>query len=218
MYTVPSPNAERAAWALDSLGAFSWSSDSTTFMPMPPPPPDGLIITGKPIRRAASAAVAGSTAPLPGVTGTPLSIASFRAASFEPSALIADPGGPMNLIPAASHASGNAAFSERKAVAGVNRLGAAVVRALDDPVELQVRLGRSRPADVKRLVCVPDVDGVAVGVRIDGCGRDAELAARPHHPDRDLASIRDENFVEELPFHAIASRGWLGLTTSPSLT
>ena len=91
----------------------SCASDSTTFMPMPPPPPDGFSITGKPILRASSSAFAGSTAPLPGVTGTPFLAASCRAASLEPSTRIAEPGGPMNLIPAASHASGNAAFSER---------------------------------------------------------------------------------------------------------
>src|SRR5438094_551347 len=106
--------AERAACAVLSIAAASWASDSTTFIPVPPPPPDGLSITGKPILRASSSALAGSTAPLPGVTGTPLMAASRRAASLEPSARMADAGGPMNLIPAASHASGNAGFSARK--------------------------------------------------------------------------------------------------------
>jgi len=97
-----------------SIAGRSSASDSTTFMPMPPPPPDGLTMTGKPMRWAASIAAAGSTAPLPGVTGTPWATASSRAASFDPSFRMADAGGPMNLIPAASHASGNAAFSDRK--------------------------------------------------------------------------------------------------------
>ena len=69
---------------------------------------------GKPTFAAAATALAASvTASLPGVTGTPWSTASLRAASFEPSARIAEAGGPMNLMPAASHASGNAGFSER---------------------------------------------------------------------------------------------------------
>ena len=70
---------------------------------------------GKPTFSAAAVALAASvTAPLPGVTGTPLATASSRAASFEPSARIADAGGPMNAMPAALHASGNGAFSLRK--------------------------------------------------------------------------------------------------------
>jgi len=72
-----------------------------------------LTITGKPIALAAARAPDGSTAPLPGVTGTPWSAASCREASFELSARIAEAGGPMNRMPAASHASGKAAFSER---------------------------------------------------------------------------------------------------------
>src|SRR6202022_2981812 len=58
----------------------------------------------------------------------------------------------------------------------------------------------------------------AIGVRVHRSGRDAELAARSHDADRDLASIGDEYFREEFAFHPTASRGWLGLTTSPSLT
>ena len=69
-----------------------------------------------------------------------------------------------------------------------------------------------------RLVGVANVDGAAVGVGVNGRRRDAQLAAGAHHPNRDLAPVRDQDLVEELSFHAIASKGWLGDTTSPSLT
>ncbi len=46
----------------------------------------------------------------------------------------------------------------------MNRLRTAVVRGLDDALDLQVRLGRRRAADVVSLIRVADVDGVAVGV------------------------------------------------------
>src|SRR5207302_10461489 len=57
-----------------------------------------------------------------------------------------------------------------------------------------------------------------VRVRVNGRGRDAQLPARPHHADRDLAPIRDQDLGEELFLQPIASSGWFGLTTSPSLT
>ena len=75
-------------------------------------------MTGKPIARAAARAVNASTAPLPGVTGTPFATASFRAATFELRARIAEAGGPMKRMPAASHASGKAGFSERNPYPG----------------------------------------------------------------------------------------------------
>src|SRR5207245_2653023 len=63
-------------------------------------PPGSVTLTGRPICLAAATAVAGSEiAPLPRVMGTPFSAASLRAASFEPSARIAEAGGPMNLMP-----------------------------------------------------------------------------------------------------------------------
>jgi hypothetical protein len=51
---------------------------------------------------------------LPGTTGTPAFSMLARARVFSPMASIADAGGPMKRIPAASHALTNAAFSLRK--------------------------------------------------------------------------------------------------------
>ena len=51
---------------------------------------------------------------VPGTIGTPASSMISRAFVFEPIASIALAGGPMNTIPASSHARANAAFSARK--------------------------------------------------------------------------------------------------------
>jgi hypothetical protein len=50
----------------------------------------------------------------PGVTGTPASTISFLAASFSPMARIEAGGAPIQMIPAATTASANPAFSDRK--------------------------------------------------------------------------------------------------------
>src|SRR5258708_31652436 len=41
-------------------------------------------------------------------------------------------------------------------IAGMDGLGSAIVRDLDDAIELQIRLGWSGAADVMRLICVAD--------------------------------------------------------------
>ena len=97
-------------------------------------------------------------------------------------------------------------------------LGAAVVGDLDDPIELQVRIGWRGAADVMRLIRIAHVNRIAIRVGIHGRGRDAELAARPHDANRDLASIGDEDLGKKLALHPTASKGCDGLTTSPSFT
>src|SRR5450759_270066 len=77
---------------------------------------------------------------------------------------------------------------------------------------------RRRAADVMCLVRVARVDRVAVRVGVDrDCG-DAELAARAHDADGDLAAIGDEDLLEKLALHSTASNGWLGVTFSPSFS
>ena len=61
-------------------------------------------------------------------------------------------------------------------------------------VEVAV-LGRRR-ADADALVGQPHVHGVGVGGRVHGDGRNAELLAGAQHPERDLAAVGDQDFVE----------------------
>ena len=83
-------------------------------MPLPPPPLEALSMTGKPIFFAAATASSAVSQCAPGVTGTPASDMSLRAAIFDPMRRMALAGGPMKVMPAASHASGSTGFSLRK--------------------------------------------------------------------------------------------------------
>ena len=96
-------------------GALSSDASATDRIPLPPPPAEGLMSTGNPISRAASTSsasvIAGSSRP--GTTGTPDSLASFRARILSPIAEMAATGGPTKARPASPHAAANWAFSER---------------------------------------------------------------------------------------------------------
>ena len=54
----------------------------------------------------------------PGTTGTPAAAIIARAPVFDPMRRITAAGGPMKIRPAASHASANAAFSDRNPYPG----------------------------------------------------------------------------------------------------
>ncbi len=83
-----------------------------------------------------------------------------------------------------------------KPVSGVNGLGAGPLGDLDDPLLLEVTLGRRPGADQVRLVRRGYVEGAAVDLGVDGHGRDLELAQRPEHADGNLAAVRHENLRE----------------------
>ena len=64
-----------------------------------------------------------------------------------------------------------------EAVAGVDGLGAGLLEDLEDLLDVQVGLGGRRRAEQVGLVGALDVQRVAVGLGVDGDGRDAELLA-----------------------------------------
>jgi hypothetical protein len=84
----------------------------------------------------------------------------------------------------------------QEAVARVDRLGARLASHLENLVHHQVALRRRPGAEQVGLVGAADVEGVAVGLRVDGHGGDAHLLERPHYPDRDLTAIGDQNLGE----------------------
>ena len=82
----------------------------------------------------------------PGTIGTPASCISSRARVLEPIASIALAGGPMKTMPASSHARANGGVLGQEAVAGMHGLGARLLADLEDLLDVEIALGRGRPA------------------------------------------------------------------------
>ena len=78
----------------------------------------------------------------------------------------------------------------------MNRFGAGPRGGLEQPLLVEVALGRGSRPDQVRLVCGSDMQRATVGLRIDGDGSDSELAQRAEDANRDLAAVGDENFRE----------------------
>ena len=83
-----------------------------------------------------------------------------------------------------------------EAIARVDRLRPRLLRDLDDPLDIQVALGRRRRPQQVRLIGEANGRSLAVGLRVDADGPDAHLAQRAHDANRDLAAIRDQDLLE----------------------
>src|SRR5262249_58666482 len=81
-----------------------------------------------------------------------------------------------------------------EAVAGMHGLGPRGARGRNDLLLVEIALRGGGGADGHRLIGLQDVERLAISVREDGDGADAELAAGPDHAYRDLAAIGDEDF------------------------
>ena len=83
-----------------------------------------------------------------------------------------------------------------EAEAGVHGLRASRLHGLDDAVDDQVALRRGRRADGHGLVGLAHVQGVGVGLGVDGDGGDAETPAGADDAAGDLAAVGDQDLVE----------------------
>ena len=83
-----------------------------------------------------------------------------------------------------------------KAVARMHGLGAGLLAGCDDLVDDQIALRRRRRADQHRLVGHLDMERVAVGVGIDGDGRDAHAPGGLDDAAGDLAAIGNQDLLE----------------------
>ena len=157
-----------------------------------------MIASGQPSSspsRTTSAAVSTGSV-VPGMIGTPAAFIRSRASVFEPIASIASGGGPIQVSPAVVDGAGEGGVLGEEPVAGVDRLGSGPRGRLDDLLLVQVALGRSTGTEQPGLVGNTNVQGSAVGLRVDGHRGDLELAQRPEDADGDLAAVGDEDFRE----------------------
>ena len=79
----------------------------------------------------------------------------------------------------------------------MHRLGPGARGDLEQPLLVEVALGRRPRPDEVRLVGDADVQRAAVGLGVDGDGADPELAQGPEDADGDLAAVRHEDFRED---------------------
>ncbi len=130
---------------------------------------------------------------VPGTEATPAAAAALRDEILSPMTSIASGGGPIHVTPSLSDRAGEVGVLGEEAVPGVDGVGTALLEDLEDARGVEVALGRRLAAEGVGLVGVADVRRVAVEVGVDGDGRDAELPARAHDADGDLAPVRDED-------------------------
>jgi hypothetical protein len=91
---------------------------------------------------------------------------------------------------------GEVAVFRQEAIARMHRLGPGLRRRLHDLVDHDIGLRGGRRADMHRLVRHLDMQRVAVGVGIDGDGRDAHLARGLDDAAGDLAPVGDQDLLE----------------------
>ena len=66
----------------------------------------------------------------------------------------------------------------------------------DDPLLVEIALGRRPGSDEIGLVCDGGVERRAIRLRVDGHGANPQLAERAEDADRDLAAVGDKNLSE----------------------
>ena len=169
-------------------------------MPLPPPPAEALIITGKPTASAAATAAA-SVSDGVGMAG------DGRDARFGGELLrgdlVAHRADGMRVRPDEGDARRGERLGEvgalgEEAVAGMDRVGAGRPAGRDDLVDDEIRGRGLRRPDMHGLVRGRNMNGLAVGIVVDGDGGDAEPPRGLGDADGDLAAVGDQNLPEHL--------------------
>jgi hypothetical protein len=83
------------------------------------------------------------------------------------------------------------AFGE-EAIAGVNGIGTRGQCRTDDAIGAEIAVARGRRSDRHGDISESDMHGIAIRVRIDGSGTQADALCRANDADGDFASIGDE--------------------------
>ena len=134
--------------------------------------------------------------------------AAFLISILSPMAAIALGFGPMKTIPAFCQRHGKRLALRQEAVAWMHGLGARGAAGVDDLVDDEIGLGRGRRADGDGLVRHFHVQGIAVGIRIDGNRLDAQLPRGLDDAAGDLATVGDQDLLEHTP---PSGGGWSGV-------
>ena len=169
-----------------------------TFMPRPPPPAAAFTSTGKPMSRAMPSASASDVTPPsePGHAGDAERLGG--ALGLDLVAHLPDVLGlgadEMDRVLGEDF--GKAGVLREEAVARMHRVGAGDLAGGEQRRHVEVAVACGRRADADAFVGEPHVHGVGVGGGMHRDRRDAELLAGAQHPERDLAAVGDENFVE----------------------
>ncbi len=80
----------------------------------------------------------------------------------------------------------------------MNGLGAGAAGGFEQFFHRKIALRRRRRAEVIRLVGKFDVERFAIGVGVDGNGRDPHFARRANYANGNLAAIGDQELVDHL--------------------
>ena len=197
-YTAPLPNAASASFWASPKSWENLSGSSTIRIPLPPPPAVALMITGNPMRCAASSACvdvldrprraghrrhAGLLRQAPR-RGLVAHLADLVAAGADEG----DVGGLADI--------GELGVLGEEAVAGVDRVGTGDLGGGDQIRDLEVGGAAGRRPDAYVIVGEAHVQRFAVGLAVDRHRGDPELPARANHPQGDLPAVGDQHLLE----------------------
>ena len=124
--------------------------------------------------------------------------------------------------PRGAHGRGEVFVLRQETVSRVHRVGPALLRDVDQPIDAQVAFTRRARPDRVRLVREADVQRRPIALGIDRDRRYAQLPTSPDDAHRDLAAIGDENFfhvkrvlyfgtAEAVPYEDASASVWRGL-------
>ena len=156
------------------------------------------MATGRP---NSSAKATTSSAPLtgsvvPGTSGAPALVAMWRALTLSPRESMACGPGPDPDEAGVDDGLGEGGVLGEEAVAGVHGVGAGAARDVEQLGLVEVAVPGGGAAEGVGLVGDLDVQGITVGVGIDGDRGDRAVGARPGDADRDLPTIGDEDLAD----------------------
>ena len=97
--------------------------------------------------------------------------------------------GPIKTEPVAYALADKGFVFRQKAVSGVDGLGVCVFGSLDDIFHSKVALAAQGRPDIDGFVSEFDVQGICIGIRINGNTRDVHFPAGPDNSQSDFTTV-----------------------------